>query len=214
MKLFIRFFFLLTPFFVTSMMLTATPDWPARSRRKLAFLIGFSGLLICYTLLFFGRFIFDAFGITVDAFRIGGGLLLLLSGITLVNGKSTAPPKQLHSPPAKFSDEKISNIAVVPLAMPVMIGPGTSAALLIQGSQLQTFMDYLHTIAAVSAAIFAVFIILFLATWLEKKLGHQGLAILSKLTGLVLSALGAQLMVDGINNLIVLPALLKLTAGA
>ena len=69
-------FFLLTPFFVTSMMLTATPDWPDKSRRKLALLIGFSGLLICATLLFFGRFIFDAFGITVDAFRIGGGLLL------------------------------------------------------------------------------------------------------------------------------------------
>lgn len=211
MKLFIKFFFLLTPFFVTSMMLTATPDWPDKSRRKLALLIGFSGLLICATLLFFGHFIFDAFGITVDAFRIGGGLLLLLSGITLVNGKSTESPKVASGHPAEFTDDSISNIAVVPLAMPVMIGPGTSAAILIQGAQMKSMMDYVHTLGAVSGAILAVTVILYVATWLEKKLGHQGLAILSKLTGLILSALGAQLMVDGINNLIVMPALLQLT---
>ena len=213
MRLFIKFFFLLTPFFVTSMMLTATSDWPAVSRRKLAWRIGLSGLVICYTLLFFGHFIFDAFGITVDAFRIGGGLLLLLSGITLVNGKVTAPPSKLSENVTEFSDDRISNIAVVPLAMPVMIGPGTSAAILIQGAQLESVLDYLHTVAAVSAAILAVTAILYLATWLEKTLGHQGLAILSKLTGLVLSALGAQLMVGGVNNLIVAPALLQLAGG-
>lgn len=212
MKLFIKFFFLLTPFFVTSMMLTATPDWPDKSRRKLALQIGLSGLLICLILLFFGHFIFDAFGITVDAFRIGGGLLLLLSGITLVNGKSTSPSPKLADTVAEFSDDNISNIAVVPLAMPVMIGPGTSAAILIQGAQLQGALDYLHTMLSICAAILAVTVILYLATWLEKKLGHQGLAILSKLTGLILAALGAQLMVDGINNLIVAPALLQLTA--
>ena len=209
MQLFIKYFFLLTPFFVTSMMLTATPDWPAKSRRRLALLIGFSGLVICYTLLFFGHFIFDAFGITVDAFRVGGGLLLLFSGITLVNGKSTSTPQKLDSQ-QEFSNDKVSNIAVVPLAMPVMIGPGTSAAILIQGSQLHTVMDYLQSMASIGAAILAVTCILYLATWLEKTLGHQGLAILSKLTGLVLSALGAQLMLDGVNNLLVLPAIAQL----
>ena len=213
MKLFIKFFFLLTPFFVTSMMLTATPDWPTKSRRKLAWQIGLSGLTICYTLLFFGHFIFDAFGITIDAFRIGGGLLLLLSGITLVNGKETSQNPKLTETVSEFSDDNISNIAVVPLAMPVMIGPGTSAAILIQGAQLKTVLEYAHTLLSISAAIVAVTIILYLASWLEKKLGHHGLAILSKLTGLVLSALGAQLMVDGINNLIVAPALLQMGVG-
>ena len=206
MQLFIKFFFLLTPFFVTSMMLTATPDWPSKSRRKLALLIGFSGLVICFTLLLFGHFIFDAFGITVDAFRIGGGLLLLISGVTLVNGKSTSTPNKLEAQ-QEFSDDKISNIAVVPLAMPVMIGPGTSAAILIQGSQLHAVVEYITTMASIGAAIIGVTIILYLATWLEKKLGHQGLAILSKLTGLVLCALGAQLIVEGVNNLLVQPAL-------
>ena len=114
---------------------------------------------------------------------------------------------------SEFSDDNISNIAVVPLAMPVMIGPGTSAAILIQGAQLKTVLEYAHTLLSISAAIVAVTIILYLATWLEKKLGHHGLAILSKLTGLVLSALGAQLMVDGINNLIVAPALLQMGVG-
>ena len=132
MRLFIKFFFLLTPFFVTSMMLTATSDWPAVSRRKLAWRIGLSGLVICYTLLFFGHFIFDAFGITVDAFRIGGGLLLL-SGITLVNGKVTAPPSKLSENVTEFSDDRISNIAVVPLAMPVMIGHGSSRTIASMG---------------------------------------------------------------------------------
>ena len=206
MQLFIKFFFLLTPFFVTSMMLTATPDWPSKSRRKLALLIGFSGLVICFILLLFGHFIFDAFGITVDAFRIGGGLLLLISGVTLVNGKSTSTPNKLEAQ-QEFSDDKISNIAVVPLAMPVMIGPGTSAAILIQGSQLHAVVEYITTMASIGAAIVGVTIILYLATWLEKKLGHQGLAILSKLTGLVLCALGAQLIVEGVNNLLVQPAL-------
>ena len=84
---FLKFVFLLTPFFVLSMFLSMTQGWAMRQKRLLALRIGIAAFCTCMILLFFGKWIFEAFDITLDAFRIGGGALLFLSAVGLVNGK-------------------------------------------------------------------------------------------------------------------------------
>ena len=86
---FLKFFFLMTPFFVLSMYLSMTQDWETKQKRKLALNVGASAFIVCTILLFFGRYIFSAFGITLDAFRIGGGALLFLTSVGLVNSNVT-----------------------------------------------------------------------------------------------------------------------------
>ncbi len=102
---FIKFFFLMTPFFVLSVFLVMTKDEDTKTKKRLALHVSSAVILICTILLFFGNYIFEIFGITLDAFRIGAGSLLFLTAVSLVQGPSTDTPIK-----------DTNSIAVVPLA--------------------------------------------------------------------------------------------------
>ena len=197
---FLKFFFLMTPFFVLSMYLSMTPDWETNQKRKLAVYVGGSAFIICVVLLFFGRFIFAAFDITLDAFRIGGGALLFLTSVGLVNSNVTdkKPSTQMIDP-----NSDISSIAVVPLAIPVTIGPGTTGAMLVIGAESTSWQFQIITLGGVALALTILTIMLAAASWLEEKLGRNTILILSKLTGLVLAAMASQMVFTGIRSFLV-----------
>ncbi len=201
MALFLKFFFVLTPFFALSMFLAMTAEYSTAARRKLALQVGFSTWIICMILLFFGLKVFEIFGITIDAFRIGGGFLLLLSGLGLVNSR---PVDKLSgdqaAQQAAASADNVAQIAVVPLAMPIIIGPASIAALMLEGAELTgTIANGAYTAFCISAAVASVTLILYVGGWLEHKIGRMGLVILSKVTGLILVTMAAQLMITGIK---------------
>jgi len=184
-----KFFFIITPFFVLSMFLSMTNGWEEPKKRKLALRVTSAVWVASLALLFFGPWIFQIFGITVDAFRIGGGALLFLSAVALVN---QTPQNNKNLP-------EQSDIAVVPLAIPVTVGPATTAVLFVVGAENHTLGAWLLTACALSIAIAALGCLLVSATRLERLLGHRGLSILSKLTGLILSALAAQMIFTGVK---------------
>ena len=137
----LKFLFLMTPFFVLSMYLASTQGWNLKQKRKLAIRIGFSVFCTSLILFYFGHWIFSVFDITIDAFRIGGGGLLFLSAVGLVNGNVTdKTPAEIDDDP-EVAERKISSISVVPLAIPVTVGPGTTAALLLAGAEAKTLMQ-------------------------------------------------------------------------
>ena len=181
----LKFFFLFTPFFALSMFLAMTADRSPAERRALAHRVALATVVISGALLFFGPFIFDLFGITVDAFRIGAGILLLLTAISLMN-------------PKVISATREEDISVVPLAMPVIVGPASCGALMVSSADLVTFSEKLVAMAALVTALGCIWIILLLGTWIEKRLGTRGLSILMRLTALVLAALSAQMIMAGV----------------
>ncbi len=183
---FIKFFFLLTPFFLLSTFLSMTRGKGKVTIRKIAAKVTFAIIIVCIILFLIGNQIFSVFGITLNSFRIGTGVLLFLSAITLVQG----PKGEKH---ADGSDD----IAVVPLAIPVAVGPATTGALLVMGSELSGLAEKAVGISAIITAVLCVGSILFLSGNIEKLVGRQGLSILSKITGLVLSALAAQMIMSG-----------------
>lgn len=197
---FLKFFFLMTPFFVLSMYLSMTLGWEIKRKRVLALRIGFAVLAITMVLFFFGRWLFDVFGITLDAFRIGGGALLFLSAVGLVNGKVEDKKGEVIE---DDSDEKISNISVVPLAIPVTVGPGTTAALLLFGAETSGIMNYVLNVCALSSAAAALTLVLYIGTAIERKLGRNGILIVTKITGLILAAMAAQMIFTGIRSFLV-----------
>ena len=197
---FLKFFFLMTPFFVLSMYLSMTPDWETGQKRKLAFAVGFSAFIICTVLLFFGRYIFRAFDITLDAFRIGGGALLFLTSVGLVNSNVTDKKQNLQN---IDPNSNIYSIAVVPLAIPVTIGPGTTGAMLVIGAESTSFHLQLISLAAAALALAILSTMLAAASWLEEKLGRNMIMIMSKLTGLILAAMASQMIFTGIRSFLV-----------
>lgn len=185
----LKFFFLLTPFFVLSMFLSVTKDYSAEKRSLLAWKVVSAALIACMVILLFGRWIFYIFGITLNAFRIGGGVLLFLSAIQLVGGAAEKVKNK--------SADTESDIAVVPLAIPVTVGPATTGALMIFGADANSVRALLIYSGGLLIAHTALFFILRGSNFLQKILKHQGIVILSKLTGLILSALAAEMIFTG-----------------
>jgi multiple antibiotic resistance protein len=191
-SIWIKLFFLLTPFFVMSVFLSLTQGLSAAERRKVAVWLTVDVILICFVLFFLGNAIFSVFGITLDAFRIGAGALLFLSAVDLVRGSETSMQR-----------EGPGSIIVVPLAIPITVGPATTGALLVMGAEVVTVWEKIIGCAALFSAVISIGILLFLATSIERIIGRTGLKVLSKLTGLILSALAAQIVFTGIKHILV-----------
>lgn len=196
---FFKFLFLMTPFFVLSMFLSMTPGWSRERKKQLAVRIGLAALVICLSVLFGGKWIFDAFGITLDSFRIGGGAILFLSAIGLVNSNVLDKQQDAESQ-RRNSALEVSRIAVVPLAIPITVGPATIAPLLILSAEAGTFQLQLLHAAGLVAAIFILTLILLASSWIEEKLGLNMIVVLSKLTGLILAAMASQMIFTGIKS--------------
>jgi multiple antibiotic resistance protein len=183
---FIKFFFLLTPFFLLSTFLSMTKEMNVDKKKKIAFKTTASVVIICIILFLIGNQIFTVFGITLNSFRIGTGILLFFSAITLVQG-----------PKSEQEQGRTDDIAVVPLAIPVAVGPATTGALLVMGGELSLMAEKIVGIAAIMAAVLCVGMFLYLSGMIERVVKKQGLSILSKITGLILAALAAQMVMTG-----------------
>lgn len=185
----IKLFFLLTPFFVLSVFLSMTEHMTRAEQRRVAVRTTVSVTVISLVLYFAGNPIFATLGITLDGFRVGAGSLLFLSAVSLVSGKRPSPEV---APDLDF--------AVVPLAIPITVGPATIGTLLILGAELGGATERAVGAAALFSSCLCVGMVLRSARPLKKLLGSVGLSIMTKVTGLVLSAMAAQIVFTGVKN--------------
>ena len=188
-NVFLKIFMIFTPFFVISAFLSLTKNDSQTERQRIAIKVTLAVGLTCFALFLFGSYIFALFGITLDAFRIGAGAILFLSAVSMIQGKTTFSPQ----------DSK-EDVAVVPLAIPITVGPGTIGALLVMGAGLKTAPEKVTACLALLCAVLLVGGLLFVAGRLERFIGQQGLTILTKLTGLFVSAIAAQIFFTGLKN--------------
>ncbi len=188
-SLYMKLFFLLTPFFVLSVFLSLTEDMNVQEQRKLALRTMIAVLVTALILYFAGNPIFATLGVTLDGFRVGAGSLLFLSAVSLVSGKRPRPE------PGEDSD-----VAVVPLAIPITVGPATIGTLLVLGAELRGTQAQIVGAGALIAACLTVGMLLFSAAAAKKIIGPMGLSVLTKITGLVLSAMAAQIVFTGVRN--------------
>lgn len=196
----LQFLFLLAPFFVVSMFLSLTKGYSPERKRSTINRAILAALVVVLVLFFFGQALFKMLGITLDAFRVGAGLLLFLSAVSLVNSGTRS-----QAVSAVDEDDNGDDVAVVPLAMPIMIGPATIGAILVIGATLTSWIELAIGLAGVLSALAILRFILTLANRLQDFLGKTGLNILSKMTGLVLAAMAAEIVFTGARNLLALP---------
>jgi len=191
----IRFVFLLAPFFVVTMFLALTRGLPVTEKRSIIRRSSVSALILGLILFFVGPLLFSAIGITLNSFRIGAGSLLFLTAISLVTNGT-------RSHATGLPDEDRDDIAVVPLAIPVMIGPATIGAILVYGAELNSVPEVAGGLLGLVSALLIMATLLHLSGYLETALGKTGLNILSKISGLILSAMAAEMVLTGIAGFI------------
>ena len=181
---------LLNPFAVLSTFLSLTAAYTAGERLRTVSRCGIVAAASCILLYFSGTVIFRLFGINIDIFRIGGGVILMVCAIRMVVGSGDGAT----------SPDAGEDIAAVPLAIPMAVGPGTCSGLIVMGMAERTAANIFIHISAICLAVLLLVIVLWMGIRLEKLLGTRGLSIISKLTGLFLSALAAGMILEGIKN--------------
>ena len=183
---------LLNPSAVLSTFLALTADEDERTRRNIALRSAVAVICAGGLLYFSGAVIFKIFGINIDVFRIGGGVILMVCAIKLVLGGNGKKEEN--------SESYTGDIAVVPLAVPMAVGPGTSAGLIVIGMAEKTFTTVLFNLGAIILATLLLACLLLVGTKAERTLGKRGISVITKLTGLFLSALAAGMILEGVRN--------------
>ncbi len=189
LDVFTKVFFILSPFFSVSMFLLLSRDMEQRTRQRAALRTSLAILVICFAVYFFGNLIFHVLGITVPAFQVGAGTLLFLAAVQMVSGKRS-----------EMAMEEGEDFAVVPLAIPMIVGPGTIGTLLVLGMEISSAREKAIAASAVFLAVAGISLFLFLAMPIARVLGQKGLQMMMKLTGLILTAIAAQIIFTGVEG--------------
>ncbi len=212
-------FALLNPLGMLPVFVGYTANLDAGVQRWLALLVSLTVMGLTLLFLLTGNAIIDFFGITLDSFRVAGGILLLLLGIQIVTGDSGKAAKDLVIE-AQSSDlgaaKSVYRQIVVPFAMPLLVGPGVIANLILYAGEARARHDpelSLGLIAVTIGIALVTLVILLSGRVLRRLLGDVGLSILTRILGLLVAAIGMQFVITGLSNVIVhtiAPEVLKL----
>jgi multiple antibiotic resistance protein len=187
----------IVPFFIHY-----TQDLSPANRARTVWVSSFTAFLVIAASALFGVGILEFFGISLASFQVGGGMLLLISALNMLNAK----PAEMKPATTDVDDgaEKAAmgaSIAVVPLTIPLLTGPATMSAVVIYAEraktwfQLATLVGYGVVVGLVTALCFS------LAHPIARVLGRTGINVMTRLMGLILAALAVEVMASGLAKL-------------
>lgn len=157
------------------------------------------GLMVLFLLA--GQIILDTLGITIHAFRVAGGLLLFYTAFEMVFG--ARQKRKEETTETAISQDQIANLAVFPLALPLIAGPGAISATILLSTQFESSWEWRGVLLAVIAFVILLVYLAFIASeLLSKYLGNTGRMIMTRLLGVLLAALSVQFVIDGVKALV------------
>jgi multiple antibiotic resistance protein len=151
-----------------------------------------SGILLIFAL--FGDDLLRGIGISLAGVRVGGGILLMLLSIDIVFGRSIGPP-------ASASDEDRDDTSVFPLATPIIAGPGAITAVVVQATEAEN--NLLQTgllLIALATVMLLTFLAFIIAGTIERALGATGMNVVSRILGILLAAVAAEMILAGLKQ--------------
>ncbi len=170
----------------------------ARQRRNMAVRAVVVAGLILVLFAMVGEQLLGALNIELDSFRIAGGLMLFVIAIDMVFEKRTQRREERAQRVNDTPD--MVDVAIFPMAMPMIAGPGSIASIMLLMSQNQGLNASLVIMAALAAVLLLTLAALLVAGPLMQRLGAQAEAVLTRLLGVLLAALAAQFVVDGVRG--------------
>ena len=148
--------------------------------------------------IFVGDYLLGFFGIGIPAFRVGGGILILLMAISMLNARQGGA--RYTEEEGREGEEK-DNIAVVPLAIPLLAGPGAISTTIIYAHKAQTFWSKSGLVLAALLVAASVAVALHLAESIAERLGRTGINIATRIMGLILAAVAVEFIAGGLTQL-------------
>ena len=197
-KIGIALFAIVNPIGSVPVFISATEGWPAAERAHTARTILVTVFIVLTVAVFIGDRILAFFGISISSFQVGGGILLLLMAISMMHGKQSGA-RQTPEEALAASDHEA--VAVVPLSIPLLAGPGAISSMIIAAQQSGSFWGHVLLIVPVAAVALLVWVILRLSSPITNQLGTIGINIVTRLMGLILAAMAIEFMARGLGSL-------------
>ncbi|MFM2044629.1 MAG: MarC integral rane family protein [Pseudomonadota bacterium] len=194
----IALFAILTPFAAIPIYLSLTEGRSERERASTASSAVVTVAVVMLIAAFLGDLILKVLGTSLDSFRVGGGLVLLLMALSMLNAKVSA----VQQTPTEASEaERKTAVGVVPLGIPLMAGPGSISAVIIQMQRGDGWQHAALVIACILFVCLLLWISLRLAVPIGNRLGQTGLNIMNRLFGLLLAAVAVEIIANGLRAL-------------
>jgi multiple antibiotic resistance protein len=204
MELFIYLFFalfsVLNPIGTVPIFVGLTQDYNQKEKSRVSFLTALNVFIILIVSFFIGQYVLTFFGITINALRISGGIIIATSGFSLLNGKF----KKERGINKKVENDlqNRNEIALTPLAMPMLAGPGSISLLIAFYQEHHTTTQIISSVFAIIATSVIIFFVLKSAHYLAKILGASGIVAISRIIGFLTIAIGIQYIISAVLNIV------------
>jgi multiple antibiotic resistance protein len=197
MKVFAAMFAIMNPIANIPVFLSLTEGATEAEKQRVA-LVSLIGVVIgCVVSVSLGGTILRLFGVTIDGFRLAGGLLVLLIALNMLHGTASAQhhPKEKEMSPTAAP----SSVAIYPLTIPLLVGPGTISTLIVFGHTAETESKLASLTIGLAAFLLVLAITLLSAPFLAKYLSARAIAITQRLMGMILAAIAMEMMVSSLQ---------------
>lgn len=195
---FMAFFAIMNPVSGTPVFLSLTRGEDAETTKAVALKALTIAFLITAFFALAGKFIFEMFGLTLPSFRITGGIIVFFIGLHMLQGNPSSVQQPSDHDTEKSRDAALS-VAISPLAMPLLAGPGTIATAM-SFSAGRGFVATLITILAFAVLCVITYFFFVFGGKLVHHLGASALGVVTRMMGLILAVIGMQMAVEGIRG--------------
>jgi len=191
LSVFTGFFAIMNPIANTPIFLGIVEGKDPKSKKRIAKKATLTAFIIVTAFVILGKYIFELFGITIPAFKLTGGILIFYVGFEMLLSQKS----KIHSTKEVDLDD---GIAISPLAIPILAGPGT----IVTAMNNVTNANYLHigiVVAIFGLMIYLTYIAFSLSDYIVQKLGKNIITVIGKLMGLILAIMGMGMTIEGIK---------------
>ncbi len=198
-KFLVAMIIMMNPLGSLSIFLQLTNRFTLAHQRRTAIKCGISITVIMVITIWIGSQLLDLLGITIASFRFAGGIILLLTGLTMLQSKESP---MSHTPEDDIAAEERDSIAIVPVALPIIIGPGAISTLIIASN------DYPNAIYKFWLSLFCVilalvmFLILYYGSAIAKCVGESVIKVITRIMGMLIMAIAAGMLANGLTGLL------------
>ncbi len=177
-----------------------TQGFNREQRQRTIRISAFTAFLVIAVSALAGLQIIEFFGITLASFQVGGGMLLLISALQMLNAKQAESSAE-DLTDANTKIDAGSSIAVVPLTIPLLTGPATISTMVIYAEKTRHWWEVLVLVGYGVVIGLSVWVAFSLSGRIARVLGKTGINVMTRLMGLILAALGVEIMADGLLKL-------------
>lgn len=190
-------FFLVDPFAVIPLFLAITENAVVSERRQMARRAAWTCAIVLCAFALVGSLIFKMFGITLPAFKIAGGIILLRIGLDMLQARQSATK---ISPEETEEGATKDDASIIPLGMPMLAGPGAISTVMVLVGESHAVWQHAIIYATILLTSFISYLVLAGAGRVRRYLGDTGIRIMTRLMGLLLVALAVQFVANGLTD--------------